>query len=132
MAQLQCGKVLAPTTAKPAGLCRLVASRPERKRCVPAVAAVKEIFMPALSSTMTEGKIVSWLKSPGDKVSKGESVVSTSPRLVENLRSANAPDKPCLSAILDHIWNTCPQQDPHQFLARCHDTPCSLLCFLHG
>ena len=24
---------------------------------------------------MTEGKIVSWLKSPGDKVSKGESVV---------------------------------------------------------
>ena len=31
--------------------------------------------MPALSSTMTEGKIVSWLKNPGDKVSKGESVV---------------------------------------------------------
>lgn len=31
--------------------------------------------MPALSSTMTEGKIVSWLKSPGDKVAKGESVV---------------------------------------------------------
>ena len=31
--------------------------------------------MPALSSTMTEGKIVSWLKSPGDKISKGESVV---------------------------------------------------------
>lgn len=37
--------------------------------------AVKEIFMPALSSTMTEGKIVSWLKSEGDKISKGESVV---------------------------------------------------------
>lgn len=31
--------------------------------------------MPALSSTMTEGKIVSWLKSPGDKVKKGESIV---------------------------------------------------------
>ena len=31
--------------------------------------------MPALSSTMTEGKVVSWLKSPGDKVKKGESVV---------------------------------------------------------
>ena len=27
-----------------------------------------EIFMPALSSTMTEGKIVEWLKNPGDKV----------------------------------------------------------------
>ncbi len=31
--------------------------------------------MPALSSTMTEGKIVSWQKSPGDKVEKGEIVV---------------------------------------------------------
>ncbi|MFG6094115.1 dihydrolipoamide acetyltransferase family protein [Leptothoe sp. ISB3NOV94-8A] len=31
--------------------------------------------MPALSSTMTEGKIVSWTKSPGDKVEKGETVV---------------------------------------------------------
>ncbi len=34
-----------------------------------------EVFMPALSSTMTEGKIVSWVKSPGDKVEKGETVV---------------------------------------------------------
>ena len=31
--------------------------------------------MPALSSTMTEGKIVSWIKSEGDILSKGESVV---------------------------------------------------------
>lgn len=31
--------------------------------------------MPALSSTMTEGKIVSWVKSEGDVLSKGESVV---------------------------------------------------------
>lgn len=31
--------------------------------------------MPALSSTMTEGKVVTWLKSPGDKITKGESVV---------------------------------------------------------
>ncbi|BBA79011.1 branched-chain alpha-keto acid dehydrogenase subunit E2 [cyanobacterium endosymbiont of Rhopalodia gibberula] len=31
--------------------------------------------MPALSSTMTEGKIISWAKSPGDKVEKGETVV---------------------------------------------------------
>ena len=53
-------------------------SRPTRKRCVCIVAGVKEIFMPALSSTMTEGKIVSWLKSPGEKVSKGESVVCPS------------------------------------------------------
>lgn len=31
--------------------------------------------MPALSSTMQEGKVVSWLKGPGDKVKKGESIV---------------------------------------------------------
>ncbi|GLJ32815.1 hypothetical protein SUGI_0660850 [Cryptomeria japonica] len=38
-------------------------------------AKVREIFMPALSSTMTEGKIVSWVKSEGEKLKKGESVV---------------------------------------------------------
>ncbi|ERT06164.1 2-oxoacid dehydrogenases acyltransferase family protein [Lyngbya aestuarii BL J] len=31
--------------------------------------------MPALSSTMTEGKIVSWQKAPGDQVEKGETVL---------------------------------------------------------
>ncbi|MBP0027801.1 dihydrolipoamide acetyltransferase family protein [Roseofilum sp. Guam] len=36
---------------------------------------IHEVFMPALSSTMTEGKIVSWEKSLGDKIEKGETVV---------------------------------------------------------
>lgn len=36
---------------------------------------INDIFMPALSSTMTEGKIVSWVKAPGDKIEKGETVV---------------------------------------------------------
>ncbi|MEA5421341.1 dihydrolipoamide acetyltransferase family protein [Spirulina sp. CCNP1310] len=36
---------------------------------------IRDIFMPALSSTMTEGKIVSWLKQPGDRVEKGETIV---------------------------------------------------------
>lgn len=36
---------------------------------------IYDIFMPALSSTMTEGKIISWEKSPGDKVTKGETVL---------------------------------------------------------
>lgn len=36
---------------------------------------INEVFMPALSSTMTEGKIVAWTKLPGDKVEKGETVV---------------------------------------------------------
>jgi len=36
---------------------------------------IHDIFMPALSSTMTEGKIVEWVKSPGEKIEKGETVV---------------------------------------------------------
>lgn len=36
---------------------------------------IHEVFMPALSSTMTEGKVVSWVKSAGDKIEKGETVV---------------------------------------------------------
>ncbi|GAV88557.1 2-oxoacid_dh domain-containing protein/Biotin_lipoyl domain-containing protein/E3_binding domain-containing protein [Cephalotus follicularis] len=51
-------------------------SKSLRPRRIPAVhAKIREIFMPALSSTMTEGKIVSWIKSEGDALSKGESVV---------------------------------------------------------
>jgi len=45
------------------------------RRSLQTMNAVKDVFMPALSSTMTEGKIVSWLKAPGDKVKKGESIV---------------------------------------------------------
>ncbi|KAI4986061.1 hypothetical protein ZWY2020_018691 [Hordeum vulgare] len=38
-------------------------------------AKIREIFMPALSSTMTEGKIVSWAAAEGDRVTKGDAVV---------------------------------------------------------
>ncbi|KAK1300515.1 hypothetical protein QJS10_CPB13g00669 [Acorus calamus] len=51
-----------------------VRSRPPRPSST-VHAKIREIFMPALSSTMTEGKIVSWVKSEGDRLSKGESVV---------------------------------------------------------
>ncbi|KAJ8445350.1 hypothetical protein Cgig2_010708 [Carnegiea gigantea] len=56
---------------------RRSAAIPARPRWRLAVvqAKIREIFMPALSSTMTEGKIVSWVKSEGDVLSKGESVV---------------------------------------------------------
>ncbi|KAI8019419.1 hypothetical protein LOK49_LG04G02006 [Camellia lanceoleosa] len=46
-----------------------------RRRISTVQAKIREIFMPALSSTMTEGKIVSWIKSKGDVLSIGESVV---------------------------------------------------------
>ena len=54
---------------------RVATAMPRGRRSLQTMNAVKDVFMPALSSTMTEGKIVSWLKSPGDKVSKGESIV---------------------------------------------------------
>ncbi|KAL4288620.1 hypothetical protein S245_067851 [Arachis hypogaea] len=67
-----------PSSSSAAALRRSPASsgtrRPPASPCV-VRAKIREIFMPALSSTMTEGKIVSWVKSEGDKLSKGESVV---------------------------------------------------------
>ncbi|PKI62411.1 hypothetical protein CRG98_017217 [Punica granatum] len=54
---------------------RIPGHRAGRVSTHPVQAKIREIFMPALSSTMTEGKIVSWVKSEGDKLSKGESVV---------------------------------------------------------
>ncbi|XP_057447862.1 dihydrolipoyllysine-residue acetyltransferase component 4 of pyruvate dehydrogenase complex, chloroplastic [Lotus japonicus] len=50
-------------------------SKPRRRPSQSVQSKIREIFMPALSSTMTEGKIVSWVKSEGDVLSKGDSVV---------------------------------------------------------
>ncbi|CAF1739820.1 unnamed protein product [Brassica napus] len=55
---------------------RVVFRSPSSHRRVTTVRSkIREIFMPALSSTMTEGKIVSWIKTEGEKLAKGESVV---------------------------------------------------------
>ncbi|MQL76523.1 hypothetical protein Taro_008936 [Colocasia esculenta] len=59
----------APSRTAAPGLARTSAAPPR------VAAKIREIFMPALSSTMTEGKIVSWVKAEGEKLSKGESVV---------------------------------------------------------
>ncbi|KAL6641782.1 hypothetical protein ACP70R_019963 [Stipagrostis hirtigluma subsp. patula] len=49
-------------------------STTSRRRCR-VEAKIREIFMPALSSTMTEGKIVSWTAAEGDRLAKGDPVV---------------------------------------------------------
>ncbi|KAL5205584.1 hypothetical protein ABZP36_033793 [Zizania latifolia] len=46
-----------------------------RRRACRVEAKIREIFMPALSSTMTEGKIVSWTAAEGDRLAKGDPVV---------------------------------------------------------
>ncbi|KAL6905515.1 hypothetical protein ACP4OV_003116 [Aristida adscensionis] len=50
-------------------------SSSSRRRGCRVEAKIREIFMPALSSTMTEGKIVSWTAAEGDRLAKGDPVV---------------------------------------------------------
>uniref|UniRef100_A0A0D9X842 Dihydrolipoamide acetyltransferase component of pyruvate dehydrogenase complex n=1 Tax=Leersia perrieri TaxID=77586 RepID=A0A0D9X842_9ORYZ len=67
---------LSATSTLPARLRAGRAAVPlRRRRAVVVRAKIREIFMPALSSTMTEGKIVSWTAAEGDRVSKGDAVV---------------------------------------------------------
>jgi len=54
----------------------------EEEAAAPAAASVSEpdcdfsqVDMPALSSTMKEGKVVSWLKAEGDPISAGEAIM---------------------------------------------------------
>ncbi len=62
--------------------------------------------MPALSSTMTEGKIVEWLKKPGDRVERGESVlVVESDKADMDVESFNAG---FLAAVLMPAGGTAP------------------------
>ena len=68
--------------------------------------ATHEIFMPALSSTMTEGKIVEWLKKPGDRVERGDSVlVVESDKADMDVESFNAG---YLAAVLMPAGGTAP------------------------
>ena len=52
---------------------RVAAARPARFG--PVTMGQSQIMMPALSSTMTEGKISQWLMGPGDKVEAGDMVL---------------------------------------------------------
>jgi pyruvate dehydrogenase E2 component (dihydrolipoamide acetyltransferase) len=73
MASLISPYLSVPTAA---GRARLAApGAPRRRRMAVVRAKIREIFMPALSSTMTEGKIVSWTAAEGDRVAKGDPVV---------------------------------------------------------
>ncbi|MGE6759266.1 pyruvate dehydrogenase complex dihydrolipoamide acetyltransferase [Corallococcus interemptor] len=65
-------KTEAPKAAAPAA-----APKPPAQAPAPAASGAGEgiaILMPSLSPTMTEGKIVKWLKKEGDKVSSGDAI----------------------------------------------------------
>ncbi len=62
--------------------------------------------MPALSSTMTEGKIVEWLKKPGERVERGETVL-----VVESDKAdmdVEAFEEGFLAAVLMEAGSTAP------------------------
>jgi len=60
----------APAAADAAPAAAAPAAAPAGGAALPDSAT--QVFMPALSSTMTEGKIVQWTKSEGDKISAGD------------------------------------------------------------
>ncbi|XP_071741780.1 dihydrolipoyllysine-residue acetyltransferase component 5 of pyruvate dehydrogenase complex, chloroplastic-like [Rutidosis leptorrhynchoides] len=75
MTQLLNSSLFTPTTTNHSLRRSLITHTQRKSSTLKIKAKIREIFMPTLSSTMTEGKIVSWVKSEGDKLSKGEPVV---------------------------------------------------------
>lgn len=51
------------------------AVKPSFKTSITQLNAGTKITMPALSSTMKEGKVVSWLKNEGDEIEAGEAIM---------------------------------------------------------
>ncbi|XP_060187224.1 dihydrolipoyllysine-residue acetyltransferase component 4 of pyruvate dehydrogenase complex, chloroplastic-like [Lycium barbarum] len=92
---------------------------PRRYKLPSIQSKIREIFMPALSSTMTEGKIVSWVKSEGDLLSKGEPVV-----VVESDKADMDVETfygGILAAIVVNEGETAPVGAPVAFLAETED-----------
>ncbi|MFY0574763.1 biotin/lipoyl-containing protein [Cystobacter fuscus] len=72
-------KPAAPAAAPKAEAPKPAAAQPEAKKPEAAPAAASggdgiAIAMPSMSPTMTEGKIVKWLKKEGDKISSGQAI----------------------------------------------------------
>ena len=68
----QVGKDVGPASPAAAAVTTPVPSTPAPSSAAPPAGNYEQILMPALSSTMKEGKIVAWSKKVGDKVSSGD------------------------------------------------------------
>ena len=70
---------VAAYAANPVSSSPVISTSPSAGAPAPAAAApdveFSQIDMPALSSTMKEGKVVSWLKAEGDPISAGEAIM---------------------------------------------------------
>jgi len=74
-----------------------------------------QIDMPALSSTMKEGKVVSWIKAEGDPIEAGDAIM-----VVESDKAdmdVEAFDDGFLAAIITNEGETCLVGDPVAFIA---------------
>ena len=69
-----------------------------------------DVMMPALSSTMTEGKIVSWAKNVGDKVEAGEVLLVVESDKAD--RDVESYDDGYLAAILTEEGDSAPVGKP--------------------
>lgn len=63
-----------------------------------------EVYLPKLGMTMTEGMVVSWLKSEGDRVNEGEDLAEVESDKV--LNTLTAPISGTLSEILVQVGET--------------------------
>ena len=68
----QVGKDVGPASPAAAAVATPAPSTPAPSSAAPPAGNYEQILMPALSSTMKEGKIVAWSKKVGDKVSSGD------------------------------------------------------------
>lgn len=82
----------------------------------PSKPKLAEIFMPALSSTMTEGKVVEWIKAEGDRVEVGDMVM-----VVESDKAdmdVESFDEGYIAHISVDAGDSCAVGDPVAFMAK--------------
>eukprot|EP00981_Chlorochromonas_danica_P010891 scaffold3530_cov182-Ochromonas_danica.AAC.2 len=117
------GSPASPATAPavPASASSLTAS-------APAPSSFQSINMPALSSTMKEGKVISWNKKVGDKVSSGDMVV-----VVESDKAdmdVEAYEEGYLAAILVSDGQSAPVGSPLCYLAKTKEEIAEVAAFV--
>ena len=91
-------------------------SQPAKAAVATPTVQFEQVTMPALSSTMTEGKVVSWSKNVGDKISSGDMVL-----IVESDKAdmdVESYEEGFLAAILVADGETAPVGSPVGLMAK--------------
>ena len=125
-------KVQAPGTSAPSKTTEASipapSSQPPANTNTPTNVDFQSILMPALSSTMKEGKIVSWSKKIGDKVSSGDMVL-----VVESDKAdmdVESYEEGFLAAILVNNGEIAPVGSPVAYLAKSKEQIAEIQAFV--